>query len=195
MSFLKFDIIEISTSFMVLFVVIDIVGNIPNVIVLRQKSGKIDSGKASLIAGGIFILFLSIGEKLLQFIGVDVYSFAVAGAFILFFIAMEMILGITFYKEDSSQKVNSSIFPIAFPLFAGPGSLTTLLSLRAEFKVQNIIVGIILNVLLIYIVLKLCKKIEKVIGSNGIQVIRKIFGIILLAICIKLFTTNIKGLL
>jgi len=186
---------EIFTAFMVLFAVIDIVGNIPIIIDLRKKAGHIQSEKASLIAGVIMILFLFLGERILSLIGIDVHSFAVAGAFILLFIALEMILGITLYKDDDDEGMTASVFPLAFPLIAGPGSLTTLLSLRSEFAIENIIVAVVLNVLLIYLVLKTSTKIEKIIGNNGIKIIRKIFGVILLAIAVKLFTTNIQGLL
>lgn len=186
---------EILTAFMVLFAVIDIIGNIPIVIDLRKKAGHIQSEKASLIAGAIMIFFLFLGQSILNLIGIDVNSFAVAGSFILFFIALEMILGITLYKEEANNSVTATIFPLAFPLIAGPGSLTTLLSLRAEFEMQNIIVAIILNVILIFIVLKTSARIERIIGSNGINIIRKVFGVILLAIAVKLFTTNIKFLL
>ena len=183
---------EIFTAFMVLFAVIDIIGNIPIIIDLRKKSGHIQSEKASIIAGIIMIVFLFLGQSLLSLIGIDVNSFAVAGAFILFFIALEMILGITLYKDDDG--LTASVFPLAFPLIAGPGSLTTLLSLRAEFEIQNIIIAVFFNVILIYIVLKTSSKIEKFIGANGIKIIRKIFGVILLAIAVKLFTTNIQAL-
>jgi len=187
---------EILTAFMVLFAVIDIVGNIPIIIDLRKKAGHIQSEKASLIAGVIMILFLFLGERILSLIGIDVHSFAVAGAFILLFIALEMILGITLYKDDDDDEgMTTSVFPLAFPLIAGPGSLTTLLSLRSEFAIENIIVAVVLNVLLIYLVLKTSTKIEHFIGKNGIKIIRKIFGVILLAIAVKLFTTNIQGLL
>ena len=185
---------EILTIFMVLFAVIDIIGNIPIIIDLRQKVGRVQSGKASLIAGFILIIFLFIGEKLLSIIGIDVHSFAVAGALIIFFIALEMILGIKIYKEDKNP-LNATVFPLAFPLIAGPGSLTTLLSLKAAYSNANIIVAIIINMFFIYIVLKGSSKIEKIIGENGIGIIRKIFGVILLAISIKLFTSNIKFLL
>lgn len=186
---------EIFTAFMVLFAVIDIVGNIPIIIDLRKKVGHIQSEKASIIAGFIMILFLFIGQRLLNVIGIDVNSFAVAGSFILFFIALEMILGITLYKEDEDQALNATVFPLAFPLIAGPGSLTTLLSLRAEFDLMNIIIAVLLNVLVIYIVLKTSSRIERFIGKNGIAIIRKIFGVILLAIAVKLFAANIKMLL
>jgi multiple antibiotic resistance protein len=190
---MKFNLKEIITAFMVLFAVIDIIGNIPIIIDLRKKSGHIQSEKASLIAGFIMIVFLFLGQSLLGLIGIDVNS--VAGAFILFFIALEMILGITLYKEDgNSSSITATVFPLAFPLIAGPGSLTTLLSLRAEFAIENIIVAVILNVIFLYIVLKTSSKIERLIGPSGIQIIRKIFGVILLAISVKLFTQNIKML-
>ncbi|GAL66037.1 multiple antibiotic resistance protein MarC [Jejuia pallidilutea] len=179
---------------MVLFAVIDIIGNIPIVIDLRKKVGHIQSGKASIIAGAIMILFLFLGKSILNLIGIDVNSFAVAGAFILFFIALEMILGITLYKQEETNPMTASIFPLAFPLMAGPGSLTTLLSLRAEFRVENIIIAIILNVIFIFIVLKTSSRIERFLGANGINIIRKIFGVILLAIAVKLFAQNIKAL-
>ncbi len=185
---------EIFTAFMVLFAVIDIIGNIPIVIDLRKKVGHIQSGKAAIIAGIIMILFLFLGKTILSLIGIGVNSFAVAGAFILFFIALEMILGITLYKQDEHTAMTASIFPLAFPLIAGPGSLTTLLSLRAEYRTENIIVAVILNVIIIFIVLKTSTRIERVIGQNGINIIRKVFGVVLLAIAVKLFAHNIKAL-
>ena len=191
---MDFNFKEVFTAFMVLFAVIDIVGNIPIIIDLRKKVGHIQSGKASIIAGFIMIVFLFLGQSLLGLIGIDVNSFAVAGSFILFFIALEMILGITLYKDDGEEGITASVFPLAFPLIAGPGSLTTLLSLRAEFSVENIIVAVLLNVALVYLVLKTSSKIERIIGPNGIKIIRKIFGVVLLAISVKLFATNIKAL-
>lgn len=193
---MEFNFKEILTAFMVLFAVIDIIGNIPIIIDLRKKVGHIQSEKASLIAGFIMVLFLFVGQSLLSLIGIDVNSFAVAGAFVLFFIALEMVLGITLYKDDSDSNASltAAIFPIAFPLIAGPGSLTTLLSLRAEFEIQNIIVAVILNVVFLYLVLKTSSKIERLLGAAGIQIIRKVFGVILLAISVKLFAQNIKML-
>ncbi|MGJ8743387.1 MarC family protein [Polaribacter sp.] len=192
---MTFNFKEILTAFMVLFAVIDIIGNIPIIIDLRKKVGHIQSEKASIIAGFIMIIFLFLGQSLLTLIGIDVNSFAVAGSFILFFIALEMILGITLYKDDSSSApMTATVFPLAFPLIAGPGSLTTLLSLRSEFAIENIIVAVILNIIFLYIVLKTSSKIERIIGDTGIQIIRKVFGVILLAIAVKLFTHNIKAL-
>jgi multiple antibiotic resistance protein len=192
---MQLDLKEIFTAFMVLFAVIDIIGNIPIIIDLRKKVGHIQSEKASLIAGVIMIVFLFLGKKILSIIGIDVHSFAVAGSFVLFFIALEMILGVTLYKDDENTSMTASVFPLAFPLIAGPGSLTTLLSLRAEFRLENIIVAVIINVIFIYIVLKTSSRIERIIGTNGINIIRKVFGVILLAIAVKLFTSNIKILL
>jgi len=191
---MEFNFKDILTISMVLFAVIDIIGNIPIIIDLRKKAGHIQSEKASLIAGFILIIFLFLGEQLLSIIGLDVHSFAIAGSLIIFFIALEMILGIKIYKEEKNP-LNATVFPLAFPLIAGPGSLTTLLSLKAAFSNANIIVAIVINMIFIYIVLKASTKIEKIIGENGIGIIRKVFGVILLAISIKLFTTNIKFLL
>ena len=189
---LNFSVKEIATSGMVLFAVIDIIGNVPIIIGLRNKVGHIQSGKASVVAAIIMIAFLFIGEEILKLIGIDVYSFAVAGSFILFFLAIEMILGITLYKDDAPE--SASIVPIAFPLIAGAGTMTSLLSLRAEFHVENIIAAIIVNIIFVYLVLKSSTRIERVLGKNGISIIRKVFGVILLAIAVKLFTTNINAL-
>ena len=191
---MQLDIKEIFTAFMILFAVIDIIGNIPIVIDLRKKFGHIESGKAAIIAGIILITFLFLGQNILSLIGIDINSFAVAGAFILFFIALEMTLGITLYKNDETSSVTATVFPLAFPLIAGPGSLTTLLSLRAEYSVENIIVAVLLNVVVIFIVLKTSSRIERFLGPSGINVIRKVFGVILLAIAVKLFAHNIKTL-
>ena len=185
----SFNFTEILSATMILFAVIDIIGSVPIIIDLRQKAGRIQSEKASIVALVIMIVFLFVGESILNVIGIDVNSFAIAGSFILFFLALEMILGITFYKDD--EPATASIVPLAFPLIAGAGTMTALLSLRAEYEVQNIIVAIIINIVLVYIVLKLSSKIEKWLGSGGIAVLRKVFGVILLAIAIKLFRTNI----
>ena len=183
---------EIVTVGMVLFAVIDIVGTIPVVVDLRAKRGHIESEKASLVAGIIMIVFLFIGEEFLNLIGIDVHSFAVAGSFVLFFLALEMILGIRLYRDEAVG--SASVVPLAFPLIAGAGTMTTLLSLKAEFQTINIIAAIILNIILVYVVLKLSAKIEKMLGENGLGVIRKTFGVVLLAIAVKLFAANVKGL-
>jgi len=189
---MEFDFKEIITVSMVLFAVIDIVGTIPIIVDLRAKHGHIESEKASLVAGFIMIVFLFIGEELLKLIGIDVNSFAVAGSFVLFFLALEMILGIRIYRDEEAS--SASIVPIAFPLIAGAGTMTTLLSLRSQFHSENIVVAIVLNIILVYIVLKSSAKIEKMLGKNGLGVIRKAFGVILLAIAVKLFAANVKGL-
>jgi len=184
---------EIVTATMVLFAVIDIIGSIPIIIDLRQKVGHIQSEKASIVAMFIMILFLFLGVQILNLIGIDVYSFAVAGSFVIFFLAIEMILGVQLYKEESPK--TASVVPLAFPLIAGAGTMTTILSLKAEFHTINIIVAIIINIIFVYIVLKSSAKIERLIGEGGINVVRKIFGVILLAIAVKLFASNIQGLL
>jgi len=189
---MELDFKEIITVGMVLFAVIDIVGSIPIVVDLRSKYGHIESEKASLVAGTIMIVFLFVGEELLKLIGIDVHSFAVAGSFVLFFLALEMILGIRLYRDEEST--SASIVPIAFPLIAGAGTMTTLLSLKAQFQTINIIIAIVLNIVVVYAVLKSSVKIEKTLGKNGLGVIRKAFGVILLAIAVKLFAGNVKGL-
>ena len=187
-----FNLRETATASMVLFAVIDILGSIPIIIGLRKKVGHIESEKASIVSAVIMVAFLFVGEEILKLIGIDVYSFAVAGAFVLFFLAIEMVLGITLYREDEPE--SASIVPIAFPLIAGAGTLTALLSLRAEYHVENIIVAIVVNTVFVYLVLKSSSRIEKVLGKNGLNIIRKIFGVILLAIAVKLFTANINQL-
>ena len=188
----EIDFREIITVGMVLFAVIDIVGTIPIIVDLRSKHGHIESEKASIVAGIIMIVFLFVGEELLNLIGIDVNSFAVAGSFVLFFLALEMILGIRIYRDEEAS--SASIVPLAFPLIAGAGTMTTLLSLRSQFSTINIVIAIILNIILVYIVLKSSSKIEKILGENGLGVIRKTFGVVLRAIAVKLFAANVKGL-
>lgn len=189
---MNFDWKEVFTVGMVLFAVIDIVGTIPIIVDLRNKIGHIHSERASLVSGLIMITFLFVGEEMLKFIGVDVKSFAVAGSIVLFFLSLEMILGISIYKDDEPK--TASIVPIAFPLIAGAGTMTTLLSLRAEYQSINIVVAILINIIIVYGVLKLSGKIEQMLGKTGLGVIRKVFGVILLAIAVKLFAANVKGL-
>jgi len=189
---LNIDFREIATASMILFAVIDIIGSIPIVIDLKAKVGKIQSEKASIVAGLLMIMFLFLGKEILNLIGIDVNSFAVAGSLILFFLALEMILGITLYKDE--EPATAAVVPLAFPLIAGAGTMTTLLSLRAEYEAINIIVAIVINIIFVFIVLKSSGKIEKFLGKQGINVIRKIFGVILLAIAVKLFASNIQSL-
>lgn len=189
---MKLDFREIATASMILFAVIDIIGSIPIVIDLKKKVGRIQSEKASIVAGILMIVFLFVGKEILTLIGIDVNSFAIAGSFILFFLALEMILGITLYKDE--EPATAAVVPLAFPLIAGAGTMTTLLSLRAEYEAVNIIVAIVVNIVFVYIVLKSSGKIEGFLGKQGINVIRKIFGVILLAIAVKLFTSNIQSL-
>ncbi len=192
MLFEHFSFKEVLTCTMVLFAVIDIVGSIPIIVSLKQKFGKIESEKAAIVAGLLMIVFLFVGNKILKFIGVDVNSFAIAGAFVIFIIALEMILGIQIQRHSEAKA--ASIVPIAFPLIAGAGTLTTTLSLKAEYHDINIILGIILNTVFVYIVLKSANWIEKFVGEGTLKVVEKVFGIILLAISIKLFTANFAQL-
>ncbi len=186
------DFKEIITATMILFAVIDIVGTIPIIIELRAKVGHIQSEKASIVSAVIMIAFLFVGERMLSLIGIDVNSFAVAGSLVIFFLALEMILGIQLYKDESPD--TASIVPLAFPLIAGAGTLTTLLAIRAEYETINIVAAILINSIFVYLVLKSSKKIEKFLGKGGLGVIRKIFGVVLLAIAVKLFAANIQGL-
>lgn len=184
----NFNFKQILSVSMILFAIIDILGSIPIVISLRNKVGHIQSEKASIVALLLMILFLFIGEEMLKIIGLDISSFAIAGSVVIFIIAMEMILGINLFKEEAPESV--SIVPLAFPLIAGSGTLTTLLSLKSEYATQNIIVGIIINMIFVYIVLKNTIYLEKILGKTGLNIMRKAFGIILLAIAIKLFRNN-----
>tara|TARA_A100000171_G_scaffold49416_1_gene58459 strand:+ start:980 stop:1558 length:579 start_codon:yes stop_codon:yes gene_type:complete len=191
-----FNFKEILSVTLILFSVIDILGSIPIVIDLRKKVGHVQSGKATLVAGILMILFLFVGDNLLGLFGIDVGSFAIAGAIIMFIIGMEMILGRSFFKNEPVEGANntSSIVPIAFPLIAGAGTLTTIVSIKAEYSELNILVGIIVNLAFVYLVLKSTNWLEKKIGAGGISVLQKVFGIILLSISIKLFKDNIINL-
>ncbi|CAM3774290.1 MarC family protein [Flavobacterium branchiophilum] len=189
---MNIDLKQVFTITMVLFAVIDIIGSVPIIVSLRNKVGHIQSEKASIASFFIMVLFLFIGDQFLKIIGLTVNSFAVAGAIVLFFLALEMILGIHLYRDDEAH--TASIVPIAFPLVAGTGTLTTLLSLKAEFETINIIIGIFINILLVYAVLKSSAKIEKILGKTGLSIVRKVFGIVLLAIAVKLFAANVKAL-
>jgi len=184
---------EIASVSLILFSVIDMIGNVPVIVDLRKKAGKIQSGKATIVAGLLMITFLFLGKSILGLFGLDVQSFAVAGAIIMFIISLEMILGITLFQHDSTQSGGASVVPIAFPLIAGAGTLTTIISLRAVYETSNILIGIIVNLAFVYLVLKAANWLEKKIGPSGFSVLRRVFGIIVLSIAVKLFTDNIGG--
>ena len=186
-----FNIKEILSVTLILFSVIDVLGSIPVIVDFRRKLGKIESEKATIAAGFIMIIFLFLGERLLSLFGVDVASFAIAGAIILFLLGMEMILGREIFKHGSVDTGAASIVPIAFPIIAGAGTMTTLLALRSAYEIQNILIGVLLNLIFVYLVLKSSNWIETKLGPGGIDILRKVFGIILLAIAVKLFKTNL----
>jgi len=182
---------EIASVTIILFSIIDIIGSIPVILDLKARSGTIESGKATVVAGIIMFAFLFLGESILRLFGIDVQSFAIAGGIIILLIGFEMILGITLFKHEQSSPSTTSIVPIAFPIIAGAGTMTTIVSLRAEFETANILLGIIINLVLVYLVLKSCVWLEKKIGNGGFIILRKVMGIILIAIAIKLIKTNL----
>lgn len=186
---MKIDMVEVAAAFMVLFAIIDITGSIPIIIDIKSKGGKVEPMKASIVAFIIFLAFLFLGEPVLGIFGVDIYSFAIAGSLIVFFLGLEMVMGHTFFKHDP-QSGTSTIIPIAFPLVAGAGSITTILSLKAEYELINITIALLLNIIIVYIVLRATRFFEKLLGHTGLHILRKAFGIILIAIAIKLFLTN-----
>jgi len=186
--------IEIGKVFMILFAVIDIVGNIPIIIKLKEKAGEIHALKASIVAFLLMLVFLFAGEGLLGVLGVNVKAFAVAGSLILFALAFEMIFGVELFKDDATSYKVVSIVPLAFPLIAGAGTMTTLISLTVDYDVMNIAIAVFLNMIIVYTVLRLTKRIEKMLGEGGIAILQKVFGIILLAIAVKLFADNAKEL-
>jgi multiple antibiotic resistance protein len=186
------DLKEILSVSLILFSVIDILGSIPFVILIRQREGRIYAERATLIAAALMVIFLFLGQSILRLFGLDIGSFAVAGSIVMFIIAMEMILGITLIKDDPDAQGSGSIVPIAFPLIAGAGTLTTILSLRAVYEEANILVGILFNSIFVYIVLRASPWMEKKIGKSGFVILRKVFGVILLSIAVKIFKTNIS---
>jgi multiple antibiotic resistance protein len=185
---MAFSFRETATATMVLFAVIDVIGSIPVIIGLRRKVGELRAAQASLVSFGIMTGFLFVGEPILELIGISVSDFAIAGSFVLFFLALEMILGIRLYKDEVPS--TASVMPLAFPLLAGTGTLTTLLSLRAEYAVSSILAAITINVGLVYVVLRNIGWLERILGVGGVAVLRKVFGIVLLAIAVKLFRTH-----
>ncbi|MGB4843432.1 MAG: MarC family protein [Ferruginibacter sp.] len=194
MTFGNISFNEILTVTFTLFAVIDMVGNVPVLASLRAKmGGEIRSMQATLASGALMILFLLIGQQFLDILGLDVQSFAVAGSIVIFIIGLEMVLGHEFFKADNNPK-SGSVVPIAFPLIAGSGTLTTVMSLKANYADVNIFIGILINCIVIFVVLKSLKWIERVLGPNGMIVIRKFFGVILLAIAVKIFGSNFSHL-
>lgn len=191
---MNFSLMQIGSAFIVLFAIIDILGSIPIILTLQKKGEQIHPLKTSIIALSIMLLFLFAGDLVLQLFNVDIRSFAVAGALIIFILALEMLLDIEIFKNKGPEG-SAAIVPLAFPLVAGPGSFTALLSLRAEYSIENIVVALILNLLFVFIVLSSTKKIEKIFGEGGIYILRKFFGIILLAIAVKLFVENLSYLI
>ena len=189
----SFSFQQTLTCFLTLFAIIDIIGSTPIILDLRKRFGKIESEKASIASAIIMLTFLFAGDKMLKFIGLDINSFAIVGALIILFIALELILGIQSHKQE--EMTSASIVPIAFPLVAGAGTLTTTLSLRAEYAVINIIIAILLNVLVVYIVLKSSERLSSIIKDGTLMILKKVFGIILLAIAIKMFLSNLIQLI
>ncbi|MBC5622765.1 MULTISPECIES: MarC family protein [Butyricimonas] len=194
MSFSEFSIQELASAFMVLFAVIDITGTVPIIIDIQKNGHKISAMKAALASFAILITFLYVGDRLLNLFSVDISSFAVAGSLVIFVLAVEMIFGIPIFKNDSPSGT-ASIVPLVFPLIVGAGTLTTLLSLRAEYHIINIIIALTLNIIVVYFVLKNVTLVEKVFGKGGVYILRKFLGIILLAISVKLFTSNLTSLI
>lgn len=187
-----FNLKEIFSVTLILFSVIDILGAIPLIIIIRKREGRIYAEKATLISAVLMVVFLFLGQSILQLFGLDVASFALAGAIVIFIVALEMILGITLIKDDPEAGGSGSVVPIAFPLIAGAGTLTTILSLRAVYAEMNVLIGILVNLIFVYIVLRLSGWLERVIGKSGFAVLRRVFGVILLAIAVKIFMANIK---
>lgn len=181
---------EILSVSLILFSVIDIIGSIPIILDLRKKIGHIQSEKITIISGVLMILFLFLGKGILNLFGIDVSSFAISGAIIMFILGLEMVLGLQFFKPDTDQPTSATIVPIAFPLIAGSGTMTTLISLKAEYHNLNILIGVVINLLLVYLVLKTSGWLENKIGPAGFNILRKVFGIILLSISIKLFKNH-----
>ncbi|RYY45827.1 MAG: MarC family protein [Chitinophagaceae bacterium] len=192
LDFSVISIKQILTISFTLFAVIDILGNIPVLVTLKAKmGGHISSNQATLVSGGLMILFLFLGQELLNILGLDVKSFAVAGSIVIFILGLEMVLGLEFFKPDNNPKTGSLV-PIAFPLIAGSGTLTTIISLKANYESVNILIGILINCVVIFLVLHSLKWIEKALGPSGLIVVRKFFGVILLAIAVKIFGTNVQ---
>lgn len=192
--YFQFSWMEFVSAFIVLFAVIDIIGSIPIILGVKEKGRDINALKASTYSFIILLVFLFVGEFLLALFHVDINSFAVAGSFIIFIMAIEMIMGVELMRNEGTNS-SATIVPLVFPLIAGAGSFTTLLSLRAEYSMINIILALVLNLVIVYVVVNYADRIEHFIGKGGIYVLKKFFGIILLAIAVKLFTSNISQLI
>ena len=188
--FNQIDFVQILSVFIVMYAIIDITGSIPIFISMEDSGKHIKPLQATSVALGLFLVFFFTGEALLNLFGIDIHSFAVAGAFVLFLLALEMVMGREFIKNESSGS-GASIVPVAFPLIAGPGAITALLSLRAEYATVNILIGLLLNIVIDYIVIRMLKKLQRWLGDEVVYVLRKFFGVILLAIALKLFANNI----
>jgi multiple antibiotic resistance protein len=185
-----FDLKEIFSVSLILFSVIDILGSIPFIITIRKREGQIHAEKATLISAALMVAFLFLGLSILNLFGLDIASFAVAGSIVIFIVALEMILGITLIRDDPDAKGSGSVVPLAFPLIAGAGTLTTILSLRSVYEEVNILIGIFVNLIFVYLVLRSSVWLERVIGKSGFAVLRRVFGVILLAIAVKIFKTH-----
>lgn len=181
---------EILTCTFALFAVIDMLGSIPVLISLRNKMGHISAYRATLVSGFLILLFFFIGERVLSFMGLDIASFAIAGSIVLFILGLEMILGFEFFKGDNNPKA-SAVVPIAFPVIAGSGTLTTVMSMKSLYAQNNILIAILINLIFVFIILKSLAWLERILGQSGILIIRKFFGVILIAIAVKMFRTNI----
>lgn len=193
--FSDFNIMHFISAFIVMFAIIDPVGTMPIIVGIRESGKKIDASKAVFYSFALMILFFYLGDWLLSLFGVDINSFAVAGALILFLMALEMVLGIEIFKDMGVLAGNATYLPVVFPLLAGPGSFTTLLSLKAEYATLNILLGLMLNAVIVYFMLKFTTKAQSLLGAGGIYFMKKFFGVILLAISVKLFMSNISYLL
>ena len=196
---MNFNLQEFLSLTFTLFAVIDIIGSVPMLISLKEKLGGINPERATIISGALMILFFFIGKPFLNLLGVDVRSFAVAGSIVIFILGLEMVLGIEFFKQDNNPKAGA-VVPIAFPLIAGSGTLTTIMSLKATFERTDknewmILLAIVVNLAIIYVVLRSLNKIEKALGPAGLIAVRKFFGVILLAIAVKIFGSNVGGLI
>ncbi len=191
---MAFKIDELLTIVFTLFAVIDIVGSIPLLIAMKEKSGAIQSLKVTLISGGLMILFLFLGKPFLQLLGLDVKSFAVGGSIVIFLLGLEMVLGHEIFKGDKNAQ-SGAVVPIAFPIIAGSGTLTTIMSLKANYDELYIALGILINLIIVYAVLKSLNFIERLLGPGGLLAVRKFFGVILIAIAVKIFSSNVGALI